>query len=509
MSNKKRSLSQRIGEKGENLVRVWATDNYLSASKFDNDYGIDFTFQHFKEHGKHQIATGVLFFGQCKATEDKNKKHVLLEKADAYLYLSMKVPLCILSVDNIDKEIMFRFVDIELIKVLIEFIESENKTLSLNIDKYFFKTDILQEHIKKYVSSSAIQRIKTFTTKELLTRFEPTVNVNTSVSDDSSIVHLDSKWITSFIDPEVLFNNKKTSMDKIINFNVVEILNEHLPEFDVVYISGAIGRNHYLSSVDSTIKTVCISYPYEGKTYYRTKSGFTLIVGPRVEEKGQYVHYIGYEAKQSPFSLSECSEDCLVFDEIFEEKKLAIDNHSLITNISKHKEIESFFYIVKELHRAIKTQGFDFNKLHASDLNNNHVIITIGIISTLINKSTLLPWFPGFAFDHTKIPLEKLEEIPAKGKVPLAFSLKGKNYVAWLNSTFSWLLDGDLNQILGFKFDKIQSIEINSLESCTDELYKLPELWTESGWPKIPLGRKEKTFSLTLEKRRFSIIEEE
>lgn len=506
MSNKKRSLAQRIGETGEALVKLWASRNFLSANKLDNDYGFDFILQHFKPYGKHQIHTGLWFLSQCKAIEEEKPKYVKIERTDAYLYLSASVPFCLVSVNNKSEAVKYRFIDQVLVDKLIDFIHSNNETINLNIDDWFYETAQLQDHIKSYTNNFATQKLKIYTAKKLLNKFSPDITVKTFTTDEYAIVHLDSKWLTTVINPDLLFDKETKSIDDIIDFNVVEILNKYLPSFNVVSITGSIGTDRVLSAFNSKIKTMCISYPHKGEVSYRTKSGFVLTAGPCIKENGQHIHKVKFEVKPSPYSLSECRDDCLAFEEMFKKKQLAIDNHVLIPDLRTWKKLEEFLFIAKEISNAINTGIFEFPGLQACDIDNRETSITIGVITTLINKKTLAPWFPGFLFNCTQTPIEDLEEITRTGRVPLAFSIKQNKYIAWLASSYSWLFYKNQNQIIGFKINQISSVEINKLEWKEREIL-LPELWLESSWPGIPLSNQYTKVNFTNEIRPFSIIE--
>lgn len=348
--------------------------------------------------------------------------------------------------------------------------------------------------------------MKIYTTEKLLNKFSPEIKVKTITTDEDTIIHLDSRWITTVINPDLLFDKKTKSTEDIIDFNVIGILKKYIPSFNVVSITGSIGRGHTLSSFNAKYKTECISYPHKGDISYRTKSGFVLTASPCIKENGKHVHKMKFEVKPSPYSLSECRDDCLTFKEIFEQKQLAIDNHILIPDLHTWEGLEKFLFIIKEISTALNTGIFDFSDLQACDIQNQKISITIGIITTIINEKTLLPWFPGFLFNCTKTPMDELAEITGSGRVPLAFSIKHNRYIAWLTSSYSWLFDENLDQIIGFKLNQISSVEINKLDWNEREI-PVPELWIESSWPGIPLGNQYTKVEFTNEMRPFSIIE--
>jgi hypothetical protein len=503
LPQKKRSLAQRIGEAGEALVKLWATKNLLSANKFDNDYGFDFTVQHFKPYGKHQIATGLFFFAQCKAVESEHSQYVKIEKSDAYLYLSASVPSCLLSVNNNSEIVKHRFIDEDLIDKLIKFIHGDNDSLNLGIDKWFCDTDRLQDNVEAHANISTTQKLKVYTAKKLLSALVPDSNISTTTTSKNSIVHLDTQWISNIINPDAFFVQQQ-SLDDIVDLNVIEILNKYLPSFNVLSISGSIGTGHLLSCKDPQNKSKCISYPHKGEISYRTKLGFVLTAGPCIKHNGQHVHNIGFDIKPSPYTFSECREDCLAFGEIFEKKQLAIDNHVLIPDLSTWKDLEAFFYIAKEIYSASQTGIFEFPDLHANEINSTEVSVTIHVLTSIINQKTLLPFFPGFIFNYSTIPMEELRHISESGKVPLAFTFKNLKYIAWIYCDYSWLLDDQQNLIMGFKFDDIKDIEVNDLNWDEREI-PFPELWIEPSWPAIPIKGQFEKLAQTDEVRPFSI----
>lgn len=199
---KKRSLSQRIGETGEALVKLWASRNNLSANKIENDFGFDFVIQHFKSHGRNQIASGIFFLAQCKASEQENTEYLKITRDDAFLYLSSSMPFCILSVNNNEDKVLFRFNDIDLVDQLVELVhDSSNESLNLKIDS-FYDTNELEDQIFKKANSAITNDLKIYTVKKLIERFSPGIRIKSIHSEKRKYLLLNPRWVTSIINPD-------------------------------------------------------------------------------------------------------------------------------------------------------------------------------------------------------------------------------------------------------------------------------------------------------------------
>ncbi|MEE8396256.1 MAG: hypothetical protein V3S29_09390, partial [bacterium] len=81
-------------------------------------------------------------------------------------------------------------------------------SLSFNIEKQFYGTELLQDHIKLHANSSATQKLKIYIAKQLLSEFAPGLSLSTTITDDDYIIHLESNWLTTVINPDLLFSKE-------------------------------------------------------------------------------------------------------------------------------------------------------------------------------------------------------------------------------------------------------------------------------------------------------------
>jgi hypothetical protein len=501
-----RSLAQRIGETGEALVKLWASKNNLSASKIENDFGFDFVIQHFNAHGKNQIASGIFFLAQCKASEQKDSKYIKITRNDALLYLSSSMPFCILSVDNNKEKVLFKFNDHDLVDKLIKFIHDTSND-SLNIDiKSFQDKDKLEDEIINKANGAIANDLKFYIVEKLIKRHAPETKIRTIHSENKKYLFLNPKWITSIINPDSIFSNTEV-VDYIINFNVVKILQEYLPSFDAISISGEFGTSNTISADKGKKNTIAISYPIDGNVAYRIKSGFVFNAGPCIEKDGQHIHECCFELKKSDFCLVDCHNDCETMAEMYNKNSLSINGHCFISNLKSWKQMENLFWLCGSIYKAQKTGLFDFSYIYISDLNNDELSKTLIVISGLINSKNGRSVFPGFTFE-TVTDLDEIIKEEEKGFVPLVFSVKGKKYLAYLESKFSWLINKITKTIIGFELGEIIKIKITELNWDVRAI-PTPELWLVKEWPAIPITGKQIKIRFDYEERPYSITNEQ
>lgn len=130
---KRMSRPQQIGKLGEDVFRLWATENHLSVTKPEFDMGIDFLCQVLAPiaGSKSFEGVGALFGAQIKTVESGKQSRFPLNRKDATDLLRQTQATGIFGVELDIKTVFFRFPDEDLMDQLQEFLQSKNATWSL------------------------------------------------------------------------------------------------------------------------------------------------------------------------------------------------------------------------------------------------------------------------------------------------------------------------------------------------------------------------------------------
>lgn len=416
-------------------------------------------------------------------------------------------PCCLLAVDTAAENVAHRFIDEEIVKQLTRFVNSKNNSISLNIATHFRDKGCLQKDIKTYTTTAYTEKLKLLTAKELINEFNSDLSISEWRDDRGSILHMKGGWITDIMNPEALFDSDATPTSEVIDFRIVDILGKYLPGFSVVLISGAIGVDRSISGRDGTKNTTCLSYSYKGNMCYRTKSGLVLMVSPCKNIDGKHIHELGFVIGGSAYDVVGCEYDYLAFQEIVNSNMLSLDGHVLSPDLSEWKELKSLLCLINEMYEASRKNIISFSGIKLKHFESAEVSFTVGLISCLINESSINKWFPGFCFEADAPENNDFDEIESEGHVPLAFCISGKTFIAMMSARFSWLLNSTGEHIIGFKINSVIDYEIQKLE-WSERSIDVPELWLHDEWPAIRLLNTSNILDHQHEKRPYALVEE-
>ena len=124
---KKRTKSQSTGELGEAIFRQFALENRLLPNKVEYDYGLDFLCQVTGDISKNIGTVNSQFIGvNVKSSKSKRVK-ATLNSDDMLSALQSDFPILFALIDIKNKEVFFRFFDMDLLKDFSQ-LADEDKT---------------------------------------------------------------------------------------------------------------------------------------------------------------------------------------------------------------------------------------------------------------------------------------------------------------------------------------------------------------------------------------------
>ena len=132
---KRRSLSQKIGDKAEHQFGAWATDRGLSATLVWKDYGLDFVCQIFQKvpRSTSEEIHGAVLMAQVRGTEGASRPRIKLNREDAENLLRQTGPACVVALNPNTGPVAFRFVDETFSEQLEEFLRTPQASMTLRL----------------------------------------------------------------------------------------------------------------------------------------------------------------------------------------------------------------------------------------------------------------------------------------------------------------------------------------------------------------------------------------
>lgn len=503
---KVKSKSQKIGEAGEGLVRFWAPIHMHSANKIENDFGFDFTFQQFKKHGEHQIATGAFFLAQCKSTTSENNyQYVTLEESDILLHLYSNMPVCLLGVDIDSKKVRHLFLDQNLVNKYLEFLGTQSKTLNLNFDTELKDESEFIADSSKHTQPGLSLSLKNHIINVLIRKYAPGSQLSVLAYDGQTQLKLKSPYLTNIVNPKHLFNPKtRLKIDDILNTHVLEILAQYYPDFNSINLSGAIGTDSKISF--GSKKTNTITYPHGDLVAFRLKCGLTFQFGPCEEDSnGRHIHSSNIIVSESPFPLLNCQNDVELFSTYDASSPLYLDDHLMIPKLEDWDELNWLLSALKEITSAFEISPAYFQEFHISDLNEPENYYSYLLLSALVRKEKRL--FPEFCIDPDA-PFDSLKIENANGNIPIAFKINGHSKIANVKCGYTYVLNKN-KVVVGIGIGEVTDFQVSDLNWPADRINN-PEIWVFKNWPAIPMfGELSITFKDTVRTLPFEITRDQ
>ncbi|SCK54657.1 protein of unknown function [Variovorax sp. HW608] len=135
---KRRALAQKIGRRGELIFEQWATIGGFSASKLQDDYGVDYVCQQMLPTSKgSEEVTGLSVLVQVRATAiEKSGKppRIGFSREDVETAMRQAGVFCVAAVHMPTSEVRFRWLDIALLEQWASFLKSERDSISMRLD---------------------------------------------------------------------------------------------------------------------------------------------------------------------------------------------------------------------------------------------------------------------------------------------------------------------------------------------------------------------------------------
>ena len=209
MSRGKRlSRGNIIGEKGELLFRDWALDHHLVANKATTDIGIDFFCQAAKAvAGSESLeAIGSILGAQVKTVGEGENARLTLNRIDATDLLRQTQATCIFGIRLADKSVRFQFLDRSFIDHLLEFLDGNNKQLTISYKSLSDDMSLFLRLLNRYINPFEQNQLRIHLIQQRLKSGIPGSKFSIESTDEETISKISIPWITSAfsIDPEAM-----------------------------------------------------------------------------------------------------------------------------------------------------------------------------------------------------------------------------------------------------------------------------------------------------------------
>lgn len=500
---KRRSLSQRIGEKGESLFATWALDNSLVPQKLEKDYGIDFFCQVMKPiSGSSEELTGAILAVQVRSVMGKARRRVKVDRTDVESALRLSVPYCLIGVDVDAPKIYHLFLDETLIREFHPFLESCQKTMSLRLVRFNSTEAEFKGSLFRMTAPATQSRIGVVKAQLKLSSDLPGASLKILQSSGPSSALVEVPWITQVFQVEpnhreqvakMVFEEGHCPSSTFPGLSFKESLKTVSPLVDGPIILGGIFEREVellvrLRKVQK--KENFLLRRFDDERAYVHRSGLLLIVSdPRLDE-GLYKHFMSIRiVPSSDISLGELAQSSeffkllqpgAVINEVGREG-IPVENWPGLERVGK------FLIGIEKVYQHLQ---IDLSEAFLNDLQVDEFGKTITLMELLIDGIGLERFAPGFLLGPPagKAPDPKLWRKVAF-RVPILANLKERGVEVWVEGIGYVYLFGKRKLICGFRIAE-QKGWTCLVRDQRFEKGPYPELLIYEDWPPITLFRE-------------------
>jgi hypothetical protein len=502
---KQRSASQLIGETGEAVFTAWAARHRLSATKPQNDYGIDFLCHVFRNGAAGgQFMSGPVLSVQVRSTSVKaSKQRVKLNRDDAEVALRTDGPYALVGVDVPTERVYFRFLDDGFMTKLKSFLAGHKKSLSWPLEKMESGDQAFYRYLDEACQPGHQHRLRLARAKLDIAAALPGSRVTFLQTDDHGIARVRMPLITAAFDVAAAVQKEAT---KIV-FEHGEVPTNAmgfpphpsiLPLAELVngsiVLEGQIERAVSLSvrAPDGAPVTITAAMRSIGDEMgYVLRSGLYLTFSATRRKGKEFVHEFDHGiAVKNVVALSDVPAE-------MEFLKALRDGALIKSETGPEIPIEhwgNLRYLGPDLQRIEKAMAhfsLPMGGLRLADVVARSFLIGVGVAAAFVDGFGINQICPGFLFEE---PLNGAEPDEAQWRpcsfvVPVVMNFGKSGLVIWSSGIGSVYLANDV--ICGFRAEQQNKWWFEKREQPFSEIDG-PQLWLYKNWPGIPLGATRK-----------------
>lgn len=500
---KRRSVSQRIGEKGEGIFRIWGTDNHLIPQKTERDYGIDFFCQVMKSVGSSsEEITGAVIGTQVRSITGKSRPRVLVDKTDIESALRLSVPYCLIGIDTDDQHVHHLFLDEPLLEEFYSFICSKNETMSLRLDRFEFGPEAFKTSLARACSPATQSRLKLIKVKLKITSDIPGADLKIYQTPSTGLVIVDVPWITQIFKlpadrreaaATMVFEEGKFPKSIMSQFPIKETFGPVKSLVDgPILFRGAFEEEVelYVRHQDKQ-KTATFALRRIGdERAYVSESGLILVISDARLDGGVHKHFMALRITASnAVSLSNSSKT-LGFLELLNPGAVINEIGREGIPIEHWPDLHRIGPFVSAIEKAYKFLDLNLSEVFLTDLQDEEFGKTITLLESLIDGIEIQQIMPGFVLGPAAGTPPKNELWRrAAFRIPIVANLKKRAVETWVEGTGDVYVCEEPSVICGFRATSQESWTC-LLRETRYQIGSHPEVWVSKNWPAIPLFKE-------------------
>lgn len=472
---KRRSVAQKIGRQGELMFEAWATEGHFSASKLQDDFGVDYVCQQMLPAGKAtEEMTGLSVFVQVRATSTGKRPRIGLGREDVETALRHTEVFCLVGVHMPTREVFFRWLDISLLEEWAVFLKSDRKTITLLLDS--MSQDVERFSRELVQASRPAQRAK-FVQARVRMRLEAAMpgsrlRMNTGAMGEWAAVvvpHILSIVNAGTDEHEAL----AMAMFRPTPFKVAlrEILARHAPHKALSTVGDLVDGPVWVAGGAETEVTLEIEHDSQrvlcpftlrrvrDERAYIGSSGLVLrITDTRQMASGEHVHRLSCSVEEDGSADLPTSGQLDFLRMLVPGARLNEAGRPLIP--VDHFGVPGIGRSIAAIELTFSRLGLPLTGVRLSDLSDEIFAFNLGVLEALVTEGP--PVLPGFVMELDKNEISEACWEPLRYRVPITLRMKEHKILAWVEGDGDGYVHDGAVQGLRFRTRDATNIEVTN-----------------------------------------------
>ena len=523
---KRRSKSQRTGERGEALFQFWAEKQDLIPNKLPQDYGIDFMCWQSLDVGlRHdvQMVGSAQLAVQVKTTKGKNRKRIKLSKDDAWVILDCQSPFCLVAVDLQLEQVHFRFRDRAFVDELVDFVASADSTRTWKVSDMDNSPERFQATLRVATRTGTQRSVQLYITERTIGLDLPGARLRVEQTSRGGMAMCELPWYGSAFKVEEsawetvrerVFDRGEPPHLGMRGLQLHPSLHPAMEMADTYFaIGGGAGGDVTVPIHGEEEWSLAFELRrVDDERAYVHEVGIGLVVSDRRQRDGVFVPELGREVDgvyvhEFDLRLHRQPGHSLGADpEAMRFLKLMSPGSTLFGKGAKGVPVERFLG-PNDLGRALKAVeavaqelGSDLHDVYLQDLEDDGFIVALGFLEAmLVDRVEPHRLLRGVVFSDAVDGDDWPPTRQAQIRLPIVGNFGARGFVIWLEGTVELFLHAG-KTICGYRPVTLELGDFELRPERIPEVVAAPEVWFSECWPGLPIGAVE-TDTMAVQKK--------
>lgn len=503
-TGKKRSLSQRIGETGEALFKLWAIKNRLIPNKTESDYGIDFWCQRTTSAGFDGLSSVIpVSLGvQVKSFAGKNRKRVSIDRDDAEFFLSAHHPFCICAVDLDTEKVHLRYRDHELVDELISLLSGSSQSRSWGTNRFVDGNEEIARILDQELRIGKHHRLMRYIVEKRIANEIPGTDLELSSSSSKGTqAFVQTPWFGSAFQ---VSEDKKEQLEHLIFDKGMPIhplidgieTNPALTDFfemadyQVVLAGGGDMATKLVvqnETGDATLDVVLRKL--EKNRAYVHPIGVRVMVSDRTWINDEWVHILAVHIFKNEGHTFESEVEALQFFRNFRKGNLFNEIGSQLMPVETFQNGDRLGPAIDVMLQVSDKLEVPHCELYLDHLHDEEFSVSLSFLDNLLCKN--IPFeklFADFIWAEAKPDNGMPPKRSVQLEIPVALNYINHAVFIWITAECNFFIHKASGSICGLGIRKTEGIRIEIENEPVTKSTIHPELWMYKEWPGIPIG---------------------